>query len=195
MSGAAGVAKPAGVSQSAVSRAFTDGASIAESTRKKVLEAAGVLGYRPNYTARALSTRRSRIVGVIMGYLDNGFYPAVLEALSAELHAIDYRILLFTTDIASEVDPSAEEVLQYNVDMLVMASTILTSSLAAECRKAGTTVIMFNRTTGESGTWSVTGENLDGGREIADFLVAAGHDHFDFIAGIDRKSTRLNPSH
>src|SRR3546814_537777 len=119
------VAKLAGVSQSAVSRAFTDGASIAESTRKKVLEAAGVLGYRPNYTARALSTRRSRIVGVIMGYLDNGFYPAVLEALSAELHAIDYRILLFTTDIASEVDPSVEEVLQYNVDMLVMASTIL----------------------------------------------------------------------
>src|SRR3546814_4370043 len=147
MSGAAGVAKPAGVSQSAVSRAFTDGASIAESTRKKVLEAAGVLGYRPNYPARALSTRRSRIVGVIMGYLDNGFYPAVLEALSAELHAIDYRILLFTTDIASEVDPSVEEVLQYNVDMLVMASTILTSSLAEECRKAGTPVIMFNRTT------------------------------------------------
>src|SRR3546814_19467055 len=73
---------------------------------------------------------------LIMGYLDNGFYPAVLEALSAELHAIDYRILLFTTDIASEVDPSVEEVLQYNVDMLVMASTILTSSLAEECRRS-----------------------------------------------------------
>src|SRR3546814_3134694 len=73
--------------------------------------------------------------------------------------------------------------------MLVMASTILTSSLAEECRKAGTPVIMFNRTTGESGTWSVTGENLDGGREIADFLVAAGHDHFAFIAGIENSST------
>src|SRR3546814_19994277 len=48
---------------------------------------------------------------------------------------------------------------------------------------------MFNRTTGESGTWSVTGENLDGGREIADFLVAAVHDHFAFIAGIENSST------
>src|SRR3546814_18964996 len=73
--------------------------------------------------------------------------------------------------------------------MLVMASTILTSSLAEECRKAGTPVIMFNRTTGESGTWSVTGENLDGGREIDDFLVAAGHDNFAFIAGIEHSST------
>src|SRR3546814_14867835 len=86
--------------------------------------------------------------------------------------------------IASEVDPSVEEVLQYNVDMLVMASTILTSSLAEECRKAGTPVITFNRTTGESGTWSVTGENLDGGRETPDFLVAAGPDPFASPAGI-----------
>src|SRR3546814_9493754 len=54
-------------------------------------------------TARALSTRRSRIVGVIMGYLDNGFYPAVLEALSAELHAIDYRILLRSEEHTSEL--------------------------------------------------------------------------------------------
>src|SRR3546814_11203265 len=74
------------------------------------------------------------------------------------LDSIAYHILLCTTDIASEVDPSVEEVLQYNVDMLVMASPILTSSLAEECRKAGTPVIMFNRRTGESGTWSVTGE-------------------------------------
>src|SRR3546814_15499282 len=82
------------------------------------------------------------------------------------------RISDWSSDVCSS--DLVEEVLQYNVDMLVMASTILTSSLAEECRKAGTPVIMFNRTTGESGTWSVTGENLDGGREIADFLVAAG---------------------
>src|SRR3546814_16223956 len=82
------------------------------------------------------------------------------------------RISDWSSDVCSS--DLVEEVLQYNVDMLVMASTILTSSLAEECRKAGTPVIMFNRTTGESGTWSVTGENLDGGREIAEFLVAAG---------------------
>src|SRR3546814_16739500 len=124
MSGCSSDLKLAGVSQSAVSRAFTDGASIAESTRKKVLEAAGGLGYRPNYTARALSTRRSRIVGVIMGYLDNGFYPAVLEALSAALPAIDYRILLFTPDLASEADPSVAVALQHHVYMRARKSGV-----------------------------------------------------------------------
>lgn len=183
------VAKLAGVSQSAVSRAFTEGASISEKTRKKVVEAAQALGYRPNHFARSLSTRRSRTVGVVIGYLDNGFYPAFLEALSARLHAIGYRILLFTTDIRGGDDPSLEEVLQFNVDILVMASTVLTSGLAEECRRAGTPVIMFNRTTGEDGAWSVTGDNLNGGRTIAEFLCEARHERFGFIAGIENSST------
>ncbi len=46
------VARLAGVSQSAVSRTFTPGASVSEATRAKVLEAAGSLGYRPNALAR-----------------------------------------------------------------------------------------------------------------------------------------------
>ncbi len=50
------VAARAGVSQSAVSRVFTPGASASEATRRKVLEAAQALGYRPNPLARAMIT-------------------------------------------------------------------------------------------------------------------------------------------
>ena len=42
------VARLAQVSQSAVSRTFTPGASVSEVTRAKVEEAARKLGYRPN---------------------------------------------------------------------------------------------------------------------------------------------------
>ena len=48
------VAERAGVSRSAVSRTFTDGASVSEETRRKVLEAAGELGYHVNHLARGL---------------------------------------------------------------------------------------------------------------------------------------------
>ena len=57
------VAKLAGVSRSAVSRAFTDGASIAPETREKVMQAAEALGYHVNDLARGLLARRSRLVG------------------------------------------------------------------------------------------------------------------------------------
>src|ERR1700735_4583183 len=76
------VARLAGVSQPAVSRAFTKGARISPETRERVLEAAAQLGYRPNLIARSLSTQRSSIIGVAMSYLDNHFYGAMLERIS-----------------------------------------------------------------------------------------------------------------
>ncbi len=79
------VADLAEVSQSAVSRTFTPGASVSEQTRRKVLAAAQKLGYRPNALARSLITRRSRIVALVMSYLENQFYPLVIERLSQKL--------------------------------------------------------------------------------------------------------------
>ena len=81
------VAKRAGVSQSAVSRVFTPGASASSKTALKVREAAQELGYRPNVLARSLITGKSRIIGLVLDYLDNYFYPAALEKLSNSLKA------------------------------------------------------------------------------------------------------------
>ncbi|WP_242402680.1 LacI family DNA-binding transcriptional regulator, partial [Komagataeibacter kakiaceti] len=53
------VARRAGVSQSAVSRAFSHGASIAPETRRKVMEAAAALNYRPT-AFRASCSRGGR---------------------------------------------------------------------------------------------------------------------------------------
>jgi DNA-binding LacI/PurR family transcriptional regulator len=50
------VAVRAGVSRSAVSRTFTEGASVAAKTRKKVEKAALALGYTPNALASSLTT-------------------------------------------------------------------------------------------------------------------------------------------
>ncbi|MCA3674787.1 MAG: LacI family DNA-binding transcriptional regulator, partial [Methylobacterium sp.] len=61
----ADVARLAGVSQSAVSRVFTPGASASPETAAKVRAAAERLGYRPNVLARAMITGRSRIIGLV----------------------------------------------------------------------------------------------------------------------------------
>ncbi len=65
------VARLADVSQSAVSRVFTPGASVSEEMRRKVLVAAGELGYRPNALARAMISGRSRLIAMLVAYLDN----------------------------------------------------------------------------------------------------------------------------
>lgn len=183
------VADLAGVSQSAVSRAFTPGSSVSETTRAKVVEAARVLGYRPNLIARSLITRRSNMIGVAMGYLNNQFYPEVLEALSRRLQHAGFHLLLFTADPARNADPILEEVLRYRVDALILASTSLSSALADECGRAGVPVVLFNRTTNAASVSSVTGDNEHGARVIAGFLAASRHRRFAYVAGLENAST------
>ena len=189
------VARMAGVSQSAVSRTFTVGASVAPATRERILQAAREIGYRPNAIARTLSTRRSRIVGLVMSYLENQFYPLVIERLSQALQRDGYHVLLFISETA-DADAILADILQYQVDGIVMASTTLSSGLAADCAEAGIPVVLFNRVAqmgamGRYSTSSVTSQNLEGGRMVGELLVRTGHRRIAWLAGLENASTTL----
>src|ERR671917_625503 len=89
------VARRAGVSQSAVPRGFTPGESASKRTIEKVRRAAAELGYRRNVLARSLITGRSRIIGLVVAYLNNYFYPEAVERLSVALQEQGYHVLVF----------------------------------------------------------------------------------------------------
>jgi DNA-binding LacI/PurR family transcriptional regulator len=182
------VAKRAKVSQSAVSRAFTPGASVSEITRTRILSAAAELGYRPNALARAMNSGKSALIAMLVAYLDNQFYPIVLELLSRTLQAKGYQVLLFMTDTGNQ-DEVVQRILQYQVEGIVMASATLSSDLARECAATGIPVVMFNRYVASSPASSVTCDNIEGGRRVADFLVRGGHQRIAFIAGAEDSST------
>ena len=182
------VARLAKVSQSAVSRTFSPGASVSEKTRARVLKAADQLGYRPNALARAMISGRSRLIALVVAYLDNQFYPVVIERLARGLRAHDYQVMLVMTDPGDQ-DRIVQTMLQYQVEGIIMASATLSSDLATECAKTGTPVVLFNRYVPASATSSVTSDNIEGGRLIAHFLVDGGHRHIGFIAGNEDSST------
>jgi DNA-binding LacI/PurR family transcriptional regulator len=183
------VARLADVSQSMVSRAFTAGASISPLARSRVLEAARQLNYRPNLIARSLITRQSRLIGVAMAYMENQFYPSILEALSECFAAEGYRLLLFTPGLNGDPDPILDEILRFQAAAVILASTRMTSRFADECAQAGVPVVLVNRRTDNRAVSSVTGQNVVGGRTIGSFLVAGGHARFAYIAGLEDSST------
>jgi DNA-binding LacI/PurR family transcriptional regulator len=172
-----------------VSRTFTAGASVSKLTRKKVLAAAKSLKYRPNLFASSLKTRRSYIIGIAISELDNQFYPEMLQLLSEECAGFGYRLLLFITHGSKGHDPLLEELLRYHLDALILASSTLSSALAAECRAAGVPVVMFNNIDPDSDITSVAGSNDLGARTVAAYLAAAGHQRFGYIAGLEGDST------
>ncbi len=185
------VAQLAGVSQSAVSRVFTPGASVSKKTEEKVRKAAAALGYRPNVLARAMVSGKSRIIGLVVAYLDNYFYPEALEKLSSALQEQGYHVLIFMASrTAGNIDDVMEEILDYQVDGVILASVAMSSDIATRCQQAGVPVVLFNRSQDIDGITSVTSDNYAGGRKVAEFFVAAGHNRIAYIAGWQGASTQ-----
>ena len=185
------VAKRAGVSQSAVSRVFTPGASASNKTAEKVREAAQELGYRPNILARSLITGKSRIVGLIVAYLDNYFYPAALEKLSNTLQKEGYHVLVFMASNDNQsTEQVIEELLDYQVDGIIIASVGISNDVTARCEAMGVPVVLFNRTQDQLAHSSVTSDNIKGGHTAAQFLCEAGHKRIAYIGGWVGASTQ-----
>ncbi len=185
------VAKKIGVSQSAVSRVFTPGASVSNEMEGRVLKAANELGYRPNMLARSLNTGKSRIIGLVVSYLDNQFYPNVLENLSSKLQESGYHILIFIASNGTKnLDQVLNEILDYQVDGIIMASVELSSVISKKIDSAGIPVILLNRSLDNMRFSSVTSNNYNGGKQIANFLIKGGHRKISHIAGNEKASTQ-----
>ncbi len=187
------VAEKAGVSRSAVSRVFTPGASVSNATRDKVRKAASALGYRPNVLARAMNTGRSRIIGLVVAYLENQFYPEAIERLSKSLQAEGYHVLVFMASNDSAATQAViDELLDYQVDAIIAASVGLSNDLTQRCEGLGIPIVLFNRHQYDDRLTSVTSDNVAGGRILADFLIAGGHERIAHIAGWEGASTQID---
>jgi len=184
------VARLAGVSQAAVSRAFSPGGSISDATRAKVLQAAQQLGYRPNLLARSLITGRSGIIGVVIGNPRNPFFLEALDALSRRMSRAGRHLLVFTAGADDDADHLVEDLLKFRVDSLVLMSATLSSGLAERCASEGIPVIFFHRRSRLSGRYaSVTGANRVGAGRVAAHLIEQGYRKPAYMAGLENSST------
>lgn len=183
------VARRAGVSQSAVSRTFTPGASVSKETRAKVLSVAKELGYRPNVIARSLIRHSTNIIGIAMVRFMNPFYTALLKAFTEKLQGLGYSTLLFNVSGDNDIEAALPLALQYQVDGIIVTSATLTSILADECAQRGTPVVLFNRYTTDSHVHAVGCDNVAGGRMAADVLLDGGHQRIAYMAGEEGSST------
>lgn len=166
------VARAAGVSASAVSRAFTPGASVAPAKRAHILQAARELGYRPNVMARAVATRRSNVVGLVLFNETNRHHPGVLLALSQAFSKIGVRVMLFLLEDIGETSSVIDHILSYQLDGVIAAAPIPATDLQ-HLAAARVPLLFYNRP-GEDGFASVSCDHYASGALIARHVLAAG---------------------
>ena len=178
------VAKLAGVSQSAVSRCFTKGASISTRTKLRVLEAAKKLKYKPtNLLSNSILNENSGLVGVILPYVTSRYYPEVLIELHEALRQAGFRILLITTDDGEELD---EKLIQpYLKDKLIaiISATKPTDTFVESCIQKRIQFIAYNRSWNIPTISSVACDHKNGGQIVADYFLQNKHQNIGLIEG------------
>ena len=91
------VARRADVSTATVSLALNGSEKVNPVTRKRVMDVAREMGYRPNPNAKRLAMRRSRQIGLIVPDIENQYYAALAQHTLNELLASDYALTISTS--------------------------------------------------------------------------------------------------
>ena len=177
------VARLAGVSQSAVSRTFSEGKSVSEDTRKKVLKAAKQLGYSPNFIPRILLKNRSYFVAVVISGTSNSFYALAFEEFTKALQKTGHQVLLIHTDSDHSLDGVLPRLASYRVDAIVSALPVLSEEAAQSLAQINIPAISFNTPVKNRWVASVCAESAGGAAVIADLFVERGAKSFGYIAG------------
>lgn len=178
------VAERAGVSRSAVSRTFTEGASVSAKTRRKVERAAADLGYSPNALASGLTTGRTKLIGLVSNNFHNPIFLEVFDRFTRGLQDKGLRPLLVNLSDETEPKNSVRMLLQYSVDGVIVASSTLPPSFAEAFRDAEVPVVhSFGRGTRAPRVHVVGIDNERCGRMAARTLLARGYRRIAFLGG------------
>ena len=174
------LAEHLGLSRATISTILNDvpgAARFPEETRRRVVESAKKLGYRPNYFARSLGRKRSYLIGVIAPDLGNGYEAALLSGF--ERHLLNTGYISFVSN--HFWSPS---LLQRHVETLCdrgAEGLLLIDSTPSESPGIPAVAICTDR----SPKWStqVSIDNAFGIWEAINHLVGLGHREIAFLKG------------
>lgn len=186
------IAAKLGVSTATVSRAINGTGRVSEETRLKVKAAIEEMGYQPNHIARTLTTKHSRIIGLIIADITNPFYPAVARGVLDVCHANGYDVLLCNTDgNSSLVRRYVANLCQKQVDGIILqAFTPKDLEVIESIQKAGIETVLISNPNGKRITAVYTDEST-GAYLATKHLIDIGHQRIAFLSGSKGSSVTI----
>jgi len=177
------VARAAAVSTASASRALARPETVSDTLRERVTEAANALGYVPNSAARALVRRRSGLIGVVAGALDEPGMASALAALDARLSDAGWALLLSGGGMERTPLDAARSLSGRGVEALVFLGIPIPAELAQVRGLERVPCISVDRTDGTGFTASSGLDLSRAGRLIIDYLGQLGHRRLAIVSG------------
>ncbi|WP_165452812.1 LacI family DNA-binding transcriptional regulator [Paenibacillus thalictri] len=201
------IAKIAGVSASTVSRALANNKKISEKTIKRIEKIANELNYTPNLSARALTGKGTKLIGLIVPEITSNYYAQIINRVESELYAKGYALIIGTTGFnADKGIRNLEVFIGRAVDGIIYADEInfdevnvaevkeKIKSLVEKNNEKNNLPIVFLGFAGENtGHECITVDDEYGISLLVSHLVGLGHKSIGFIGEKLSKKARLPP--
>jgi LacI family transcriptional regulator len=190
------VARRAGVSIASVSRALNHPEQVSVELRERIDAAAQALGYVPDGSARAMSSRTTRTIGALVPTLDNAMYARGIDALQKRLAAEGYLLLIATTGYDPAVEwKQAHNMLGRGVDGLVLRGDVHTAELRRMLDMHAVPFINVGVYHPHRPYASVGVDNEAAAHQACRYLLQQGHREIGMVAALsgqnDRSAARI----
>ena len=180
----ADVAERAGVSVSTAARVLSGTGYASDDTRRVVLEAAKELGYVPNQIARSLRTRRTRMIGLLIGDVENSFYSVIAKNVEAVAKVAGYHVVLCNSNDDPAIEKAYLKLLEgVRVDALIVTPTAKNLRYLARLLDKGMVIVQVDRRVEQLDADAILVDNEAGAMTAVAHLIAAGHMRIGILAG------------
>jgi DNA-binding LacI/PurR family transcriptional regulator len=180
----ADVAKAAGVSVSTAARVLSGHGYASDETRRVVLEAARELGYVPNQIARSLRTRRSLLIGLLIGDVENAFYSTIAKNVESVAKDAGYHVVLCNSNDDPEIEREYLKLLEgMRIDGLIVTPTSRNRTLFGRLLQKDIAIIQVDRKVEGLAADAILVDNEAGAHAAVQQLIAAGHTNIGILPG------------
>ena len=170
------IAAAASVSKQTVSRALNSKGEIKADTRDRILKIADDMGYRPNRLARAMSTNRTMMIGMVIPDITNPFFPEVARGVHDVAFEKHYNVLLCNTDDESRQEMDTLELLaSQGVDGIINFSHKADEEELLAFAESYRPIILVNREITHPHIDTLIVNNYHGTALAIECFVAKGH--------------------
>ena len=170
------VAGELGVSYTTVSRAISGSAGVGEETRQKILETCERMGYTTNYMARALAGKKTRLLGLLLGTINNPYMSLIAAIVEKQARSKGYHLLLSNSMNNLEQEMECFTLLiGRQVDGIILVPALSTSFSKLEKYISQIPTLFLGDNLRDSRVSYVAVDNYQGAHIGCSHLISLGH--------------------
>jgi LacI family transcriptional regulator, galactose operon repressor len=179
------IARALNVSKMTVSRAINNHPEISRQTRARILATARKMNYRPNQFARALTTKQSHLIGIVVPDLMHSYFAEICRGVEAQARPAGYQNLICSTDEEARKEMDEIEALLSRTDGLIVASALSATEAKFYRRllSEGANIVLIDRLLEGLRCSAVTTDDVEVGRLATEHLVRLGHRKIGHLRG------------